>query len=248
MSGNGVLYIATGKKYIEAAIASAKTVRKTCPGLPIAFFGDWHNYGFEFAHNPFPFHIVENIAEPHRRSKVDYLSRTPFERTLYLDTDTMVVEDIHEIFDLLDQFDLGVAHAMRRNSVERLKDWRITLPKAFPQLNSGVILYRSTPRVKNFMEEWSSQFREAGFEQDQMTFRELLWLSDLRITMLPPEYNVRYEKYHYFWSKTEATTKIFHLERLHTGFFWMSIKPFYRRLVKGLARVGIKIPNRLYKK
>jgi hypothetical protein len=248
LSGNGVLYIATGKKYIEAAIASAKTVRKTCPDLPIAFFGDWQNYGFKFASDPFPFHIVEEIAEPHRRSKVDYLSRTPFEFTLYLDTDTIVREDIREIFGVLDRFDIGVTHAMRRNAAERLLDWRIPVPKAFPQFNSGVILYRSTPGVLAFMEEWSSHFHEAGFAQDQMTYRELLWLSNLRITVLPPEYNVRYEKYHYLWSETEATTKIFHLQRLHTGSLWMSVKPFYRRLVKGLARFGIKLPDRLVQK
>jgi hypothetical protein len=36
--------------------------------------------------SPLPFTSVEAIDHPHRRSKVDYLSRTPLDRTSYLDT------------------------------------------------------------------------------------------------------------------------------------------------------------------
>ena len=228
----GILYIAAGDKYIRAAIASAKTVVKFCPGLPIHFFGDWQNYDFNFDVSPFPFSSVENIPDPHRRSKVDYLSKTPFDQTLYLDTDTALNANIRDMFRVIQRFDIALCHAHRRNNLNRLRTWRVNLPQAFPQYNSGVFLYRKTPKVTRFLENWSLSFKEAGFEQDQMTLRELLWLSDLRIATLPPEYNVRFLKYHFLWSKSEAQTKIFHLQMYHDGPLW-----FIKNWSKKLGRV-----------
>ena len=225
MQTRGILFIATGKQYIEAAIKAAESVRASNPGLGIAFYGDWQNHGYNLTANPAPFDVAYPVEKPHRRSKVDFLSKSPFERTLYLDTDTRVVDDISSLFDVLDRFDIGVTHAMRRNSPERLVTWRKQLPRAFPQFNGGVLLYRNTPQVNAFFESWSHHFAEAGFNQDQMTLRELLWDSELRIAVLPPEYNVRYEKYLWFWSKSEATPKILHMEKFHTGNAWMAIKP-----------------------
>lgn len=238
----GVLFVATGKKYINAAIRAASAVKENCPGLPIAFFGDWQNHGFAFQVTPYPFDIVEKIDNPHRRSKVDYLFQTPFDKTLYLDTDTNVVEDISGIFELLERFDVAVGHAMRRNSANRLTSWRTKLPKAFPQFNSGVFLYKNTPAVLNFLQKWSDAFHSAGFEQDQVALRELLWLSELRLTVLPPEYNVRYEKYRWFWSKTEAVPKIFHLQKYHDNMIKVHTKALLRNL---FAKLGIiKPPKR----
>ena len=228
----GVLYIAAGEKYIRAAIQSANSVRKYCPDLPSHLFSDWHNYDvFDFDRSPYPFTSVERIPDPHRRSKVDYLSRTPFDLTLYLDTDTKLYTDIREMFGILDRFDIALTHAHRRNDPHRLAPWRIELPQAFPQYNGGVILYCKTPKVIGFLEDWRDHFKEAGLQQDQMTLRELLWLSDLRIATLPPEYNVRFVKYHYLWRKTEAQTKIFHLRKYHDGPLWK-----FKKLVKDLGR------------
>jgi len=234
----GILYIATGKIYIRAAMQSAASVIKHCPGLPTHLFSDWQNHGFAFDRTPFPFTTVEKILDPHRRSKVDYLAKTPFDETLYLDTDTTLNADIREMFQILQRFDIALAQAHRRNAPERLGNWRIELPQAFPQFNSGVFLYGKTPKMLDFLQTWREQFHEAGFLQDQMTLRELLWLSDLRIATLPPEYNVRYVKYHYLWSKTEAKTKIFHLQRYHLGWFRWIVKPWVRRVQKLLLRLG----------
>lgn len=248
MESQGVLYIATGRKYILAAIESAKTVRNYCPELPIHFFSDWQDHGFHFDMSPFPFYTVAAIENPHRRSKVDYLSKTPYDHTLYLDTDTALNADIRGMFGLLERFDLAMTHAHRRNAVERLATWRHALPKAFPQFNSGVLLYRKNKMVIQFFDEWAGHFHNAGFRQDQTTLRELLWLSDLRIATLPPEYNVRYVKYHYFWTKAEAETKIFHLQRLHTGWFWMFLRPWLRRVLKLLRRLGFNPPTSWFHK
>ena len=42
----------------------------------------------------------------HIRSKVDYISLSPFEKTIYLDTDIIVVKSNDELFNLLDNYDI----------------------------------------------------------------------------------------------------------------------------------------------
>ncbi|HET6845203.1 MAG TPA: hypothetical protein VFH29_00120 [Anaerolineales bacterium] len=239
MTSTGVLYIASGEKYIRAAMRSARSLGHHCPDLPTHLYADWKNYaGFDFERDPSPFTSVGMIQSPHRRSKLDYLTQSPFARTLYLDSDTLIAADIRGMFSLLDRFDLALAHAHRRNDRPHLAPWRTELPAAFPQYNGGVVLYRSTPEVVRFLSSWRDAFTAAGFLQDQISLRELLWLSDLRIATLPPEYNVRYIKYRWIWSRSEATPQIYHLRRLHVGWFWSLAGPWarrVRRLIKRLA-------------
>ncbi|MEL7590891.1 MAG: hypothetical protein AAGU17_06310 [Anaerolineaceae bacterium] len=235
----GILYIATGAKYIKAAMRSAESVQKFCPGLPIHLFANYREYDLKLDQAPNPFSSVAEVTNPHRRSKVDYLSATPFDRTLYLDTDTIVNADIRQVFKILDRFDLALCHAPHRNSTVSTSNWRTDIPDAFPEFNSGVFLYKKTSSMLKLLEDWKTGFYEAGFQKDQVTLRELLWLSDLRIATLPPEYNIRYMKYHYIWSRKEATSKIFHLRRLHYGRFssvtriWKKyFNPIYYSIIK----------------
>ena len=84
------------------------------------------------------------------------------------------------------------------------------IPEAFPQLNGGVILYRANAAVHQMLADWKQAYHTAGFKWDQVTLRELLWKSDLRLFILPPEYNVRYSKYLEVWEADEARPKILH--------------------------------------
>ena len=242
MVTKGILYIASGEKYIRAAIHSAKSVKAHCPYLPTHLYSDWQNYDFHFDESPDPFTSVDSVVNPHRRSKVDYLPLTPYDQTLYLDTDTTLNADITDMFRVLERFDIALVHAMRRNDDLRLAKWRIDIPQAFPQYNGGVILYRKSPEVISFLNEWRDQYHANvnQFQQDQRTLRELLWLSDLRIATLPPEYNVRYIKYHYLWSKSEAETKIFHLQRYHIGWKAWLMRPFTRNRLGIATKLGLK--------
>ena len=235
---SGVLFACTGRKYILAGIRAAKSVRKHNPGLPIALFADWQAQGFSMEELGKTFDLVEGIDNPHRRSKVDLLERTPFERTLYLDTDTEVLEKIEDLFGVLDRFDMAVAHAMKRNFARRMVTWRVKLPMAFPQFNSGVMLYKANPEVLAFLRQWSEAFHSAGFDNDQTSLRELLWLSDLRFTVLPPEYNVRYMKYVRFWGKEEATPKILHMQKFHDHPAGLALKHFGRSVLGWIRKLG----------
>jgi sulfur relay (sulfurtransferase) DsrF/TusC family protein len=206
---NGVLFVATGA-YALAAHEAAASIRKHSPDLGIQLFTDCLDI---------PDGIYDHIApitNPHMRSKVDFISQSRFERTLYLDTDIRIVEDISEMFSLLDRFDIAVAHAHLRNHSSTSQLWRCEIPDSFPQMNGGIILFRNSPQVMQLLGDWSTAYKEAGFKKDQVTLRELLWLSDLRIATLPPEYNIRYPKYLKVWKQHEARPRILHYARFHT--------------------------------
>ena len=132
-------------------------------------------------------HLLETVWF---RSRIDAMARTRFERTLHLDADVLAVADLRDVFEVLDRFDIALAHDQWRNSPAANAQWRRPLPNAFPQFNGGVIAYRRTPEVLAFLAAWADALRASGLKRDQPVLRELLWESDLRIATLPPEYNL----------------------------------------------------------
>lgn len=216
--GRGVLYVATGAAHAEAARLSARSVRATNPGLAIALFSDVAAAWPEFD-------SILPVSDGHRRSKVDYLGASPFAETLYLDSDTRVRGDLSELFRLLERFDLAAARRDRVAVRRKMPRWREDVPASFPEYNSGVMLYRGTPAVLAFLEDWRQAYAELGLTADQRTLRELLWISDLRLFTLPARYNARsFEPLSWLFGREERPV-ILHMNRFH---------PSKRRLVHRL--------------
>jgi len=206
----GVVFVATGARYIACAENAAKSVRQNMPDIPIALFTNAGDLGVALSD---VFDQVIELESVHHRSKVDCLMNSPFERTLFLDADIRVLEDVSDLFSLLDNFDIAMAQAHARNRIATRAVWTVDLPDAFPQFNTGVIAVRRTAQTQALFEDWSRSYKEAEFRKDQVTLRELLWLSDLRLATLPPEYNIRYPKNLWLWSKREARPRICHFYR-----------------------------------
>jgi len=203
----GVIYCAHTDRYIRMAAQSASSVREHAPDLPIHLFTDpAGRQKIEGHHHLFDKMIV--LPEMHRRSKVDVMHQSEFERTLYLDADTWVVADFRDMFQLLDRFDIALSHAAARNHPLTLATWRKKLPPSFPQYSSGLILFKGVEGVLSLLRAWGPAFREAGFQKDQVTLRELLWDSDLRIATLPPEYHARRKENIDLWRKRPRDAKL----------------------------------------
>lgn len=236
----GIVFVATGVRYVACAEAAARSVYQHMPDIPIALFTDAGRLGIPLSDL---FDPVIQLDAAHRRSKVDCLMNAPFERTLFLDADIRLLEDVRELFDLLDRFDIAMAHAHARNRAATRAAWTLALPDAFPQFNTGVIAVRRTPQTRALLQAWSDSYTSAGFRKDQVTLRELLWQSDLRITTLPPEYNIRYPKYLWLWGRTEARPRICHFNRYSfvTRRAWLAhlgrrMAGWPRRVVAGMIR------------
>ena len=205
----GVIYVATGPDYRALAAASARSLRAVEPGIPVDLFTDDPG-----AAEPGLFDAVHAIDDPHPRSKLDSLGRTRFERTLFLDADTLVLAPLGDLFDVLDRFELALAHDVRRATGLIRESAGEPTPYAFPQLNSGVLLYRKSPAMRAFFAEWARRFAASGGLRDQPVLKALLWESDLRFWVLPPEFNLRRVTLLDAWEPGDALPTILHSHRL----------------------------------
>ncbi len=207
---NGVIYVATGEDYLDLARASAESLRQTNPGLPVDLFTDRPQ-----ADGLGMFDRVHRIDHPHARSKLDCLPLTRFERTLFLDADTLVLRPLGDLFDVLDRFDLALAHDVRRASALVQQGLRHRTPYAVPQLNSGVLLYRRSDPMLSFLREWAARFHaEPSLDRDQVILKDMLWEGDLRFWVLPPEFNLRRVTKLGAWEPLDVLPTILHSHRL----------------------------------
>jgi hypothetical protein len=190
----GILYSGSGESYIAEAVRSARSSLRHNP-LPHLLFasGDVeHVEGlsierFEPSANPY----VDKIAN---------IRRSPFERTIYLDSDTFVVEEIAHVLRVLDHYDIAVAFAPAYRGLEDPE-----VPRAFYEFNTGVLAWRASDRMTAFMRSWEDTYvawlREEPFagagkasrgrRADQPAFRRCAWQHGLRLFVLAPEYNFR---------------------------------------------------------
>ncbi len=181
---SGVLFVVTGEHWTWAATEAARSVAASNPWLKIGIFTDQPEVA------PL-FHFVGRILPGESRRKHEYVVRSPFARTLYLDSDTRVTSDLADMFRLLDRFDVAGVQVRYRSSPRRLGRHTVEVPQAFPQINCGVLLYRKCPATDALFRLWIELYREGGFTRDQIPFREALWRSDARFYALAPEYNTR---------------------------------------------------------
>ena len=197
----GAVYVAVGATYRQEAAVSAASLRAHMRGLHVTLFTD----GPPDAAVPEPFDAVVQIDDVrgNRLDKIVHVGRVPYDRVLFLDSDTYVCADLAEVFTLLDRFDIALAHAARRTH-----EWYPPLPgvpDSFPEFNSGVVAFRNTPEVNGAFATWARLYGEALDSewyrrhresrpftlQDQHHLRKALYESDLRIATLPYEYNCR---------------------------------------------------------
>ncbi len=182
MSEAGVFYIATGSQFVAEAEISAQSVQHSMPETPIAIATDIEP-DFDFDH------VIEiNDPDYSFTDQISNLHRSPFDRTLHLDTDIYMDANVEELFDVLDRFNIAVAYNHNRSVYDPPG-----VPDSFPEYNTGVVAYTNDDQLREFTESWDAIYRDlydGGNPQNQPSFRKALYESNLRIATLPPEYNL----------------------------------------------------------
>jgi hypothetical protein len=192
----GIIYSATGQKYVAEAYRSALSSLHHNPEIQHIVFCD------EAPPEQPPANLwfvpAERGANPYS-DKIRNTQRSPFDRTIYLDTDTHVCGRITELFDLCQRFDIAAAHTPGYTQCGDPE-----LPWSFYEFNTGVLVLHKTPAVDDFLRNWretydswveAPAFTGAGRLEgaaDQPAFRRCLWNNNLRLCTLGPEYNYRY--------------------------------------------------------
>jgi len=192
-----VLYSCSGEFYIAEALRSARSSLRF-NRLPHVLY----TTGEVADEQPAGLTVVrfEPSANPYA-DKIANMRRSPFKRTLYLDTDTYVIDDVTHLLALLDRFDMAVAY-----TAEGRGPHDPGVPPAFYEFNTGVLAWRASERMAAFMSDWEQtyiQWREHGDpfpvpgkgsssgRADQLAFRRCAWEHDISIFVLAPEYNFR---------------------------------------------------------
>jgi hypothetical protein len=178
----GFVLAASGADYTDIAYRTAHSMRAVMPDANIDLFTDQNV-------EPGPFDQVHQLENSWFRPKFESLRRSRFDRTVYLDSDILVIADISDIFQVLNNFDVAMAHDPLRNSTNGLRKWRQDIPNAFPQLNGGLIGIKSSQQTDRFLIAVEDALRTDKLPKDQPVVRELLYQSELRLAVLPPEYN-----------------------------------------------------------
>jgi hypothetical protein len=179
----GFVYVASGHtKFIDEASESAKSCREF-HDLPICLITDLefdNSYGF--------WDVVVKIPQninPYFGKTQMFLS--PFEENLFLDTDTLFISSVDELFDLFNYCSLFV-HQMGDG-------YEYSMPPfndATPEFNTGVIGFKKDQDSISFFQEWERNQLELGESfrsYDQCSFRKTLYNSKIRYCWIPSAYN-----------------------------------------------------------
>lgn len=198
----GILYTAIGEKFAEEAATSAKRVRDLGIDYPIVLLSD-----HEPDHGCFDDVIqMDRNAKDRQdwlRARLENLHRTPFKRTLYLDTDTWVVDNdaVSDLFELLSRFDvIAPGEFGRRLDLYRPESDdvlpEVDAPDAFPMFHAGIFGFEKSDETSNLLEKWLSAFKRhvsvwPELQNDQPAFREALYNTDVSIGRFAQEYSFR---------------------------------------------------------
>jgi len=182
MGKRGILFAATGEAAFSEAARSAARVKELLPGLPVVIASD-KDHG-----NSQIFDDVIVLDDPFMNcgDKIEGMARSPFQETLFLDPDTYLAEEPSAIFEVLARFPLAVSHAPYRDAMPI-----DGVPVSFPELNTGVIVFRRGEEWETFIQRWKSEYARMGVKADQPSFRKALWEGELSFSVLPTEFQFR---------------------------------------------------------
>lgn len=182
----GVIYVATGEKFVAEAEQSLASLRRSNQQLPATLLTDEQPGRPELWNEV----IVAAELKGHGARAKLYMDRAPYARCLFLDTDTMVYGDLSPGFALLDRFDFAGEHSHSGHHYEVPG-----LPTSFPEINSGVLFWRKNAASKALFERWRKLYdadskKYGGRKWDQKSLRQAVYESDVRFTNLPMSYNL----------------------------------------------------------
>lgn len=144
----GILYIATGLSYVTEAIIAASSCKKH-NNYPIALITDSAEY--TLPPGLFDIVIIKNAYYSYRDKLL--IRYSPFEQTIFLDTDTYVADSLDDLFGILEYREFAIHQAD--------EGYEFNMPgisNAMPEFNTGVIAFKLTPAVKQLFDDWDAAF------------------------------------------------------------------------------------------
>ncbi|MEL6960020.1 MAG: putative nucleotide-diphospho-sugar transferase, partial [Pseudomonadota bacterium] len=132
-----------------------------------------------------------------------------------LDNDIISLCDATEMFALFEKADVIGVHDNNRNSKNALAQVGNTVPASFPSINSGVLGIKKTPATQRLLTAWWFRMRKNQHQVDQPALRSLLWERNIKLAILPIEYNLMAVKVIGILSRQMTAPRFLHLRQLN---------------------------------
>jgi alpha-N-acetylglucosamine transferase len=189
MSNLGIIYICFGSKAIDAMLQSSASLNchnnheiiavtnNRISGINTILFDDLQSKG--------------------RWSKVNLDQLSPFDYTLYLDSDTRINGNLDIYFDtLMNGYDLTITPSKNQGSDlfwHLSKDDRTAVYQSIEfqdvlQLQAGVFSFRKSPAIFNLFQSWRSEWKRFK-GQDQGALIRALYNNPVKLYLLSSVFN-----------------------------------------------------------
>ncbi len=201
-AGSGYLYAVTGLAHRREAIVSATRLRKVAPNAKITLvtsepeaLGD-HPFDEVRRRQASPAMTTSPMTEGFRYVIEAIAEGLPYERTVFLDSDTWAISNPGGLFGLSRFGDVAAALEPNAHYEGPVIATDRPMPAA-PRYNTGVILLTDRPAVRHMLADWLERFITRltdgthDFETDQRTFAEATLASDVRMVPLENNWNFR---------------------------------------------------------
>jgi hypothetical protein len=179
--------VATGSRFKQEANVSAESLRRQMPDANTTVFCD-HPAGLIEDH----FDDIRIIENPKFSfyDKIFAFLNSPYENTVFIDTDTYVCAPLHELFEILERFDLAAVR-------DHWSGPKSDCPLCFDDFNTGLVAFQNTPKMHSVFQDWEVIYRgqietNAHVDHDQPAFRSAIYKNkDVSVYVLSRNYNIR---------------------------------------------------------
>lgn len=188
-TSKGVVFVATGDSCRKEVLSAIHFMQKFNSNIKMTLFTDDINFFNDSVCDLDSIICIDNPSFSFI-DKIFGFINAPYDKNIFMDSDTGVVDDISDLFDLLDRVDIAAAHAGTRDGKKMITSNNKTIPSSFPELNTGIVCFKKNNMTKNEFLKWKQIYiANPSHINDQPSFREMLFFSDLSFSILPPEFN-----------------------------------------------------------
>ena len=192
----GIVYSVSGAGYLAEALLSARSSLRFNQ-VPHVVYSDLEHTPPSTDGDLLSIRHYDPSGDPFA-DKIANIAASPFQRSIFLDSDTYVTGDLTHLLDLLARFDMAAALAPGYRGREDPE-----VPASFYELNVGVLVWRDCDATDGFFADWLDTYtrltRERPFPTieehyggyEQPAFRRCAWRREIRVCTLGAEYNYR---------------------------------------------------------
>jgi len=252
----GVVYLAFGYEYCIQAVRSVCSLKTIHPNLNVSIVtniplnrtinGVINYNGTEVGPELFDEVIyIDDETDTNRQYKTSINKYTPYDKTLFLDCDTVVKRQIVQGFQFLDYADLAaVPRPIPSRAMSERWDGDIHVDgidiENTTTFYSGVFFFNASDKSDFFM-SWKSTFNNFGYQYDQYSFTNAIIETNVDYLPLPILWNTmdtdinRYKQFDEGY-KFEQNVKIHHQNYL-TASRMLELRKIENEVGDGLLNV-----------